>query len=170
MAVRYVKGDATNPLGHDVKLIVHICNDRGGWGAGFVKAISARWKKPEKEYRAWFKGAEFDFLLGKVQFVEVSSDIYVVNMVAQQGYRSEANPRPICYDALHKCLTRVAEEANNMGASVHMPRIGTGLAGGEWSEVEKIILETLNGVDVTVYDFDATTPSIPPQKSSKKKR
>jgi O-acetyl-ADP-ribose deacetylase (regulator of RNase III) len=49
----------------------------------------------------------------------------------------------------------VAEKAKELNASVHMPRIGCGLAGGEWSKVEPIIIETLckNGVEVTVYDF-----------------
>jgi hypothetical protein len=32
--------------------IAHVCNDRGGWGKGFVMAISQRWPQPEMEYRA----------------------------------------------------------------------------------------------------------------------
>lgn len=154
MEIKYVKGDATKPIGDGVKLIVHICNDRGGWGAGFVRAISARWAKPEREYRAWYKGLEYDFCMGKVQFVELPGNLYVVNMVAQQGYLSASNPKPICYDSLRKCLEHVAEEAKNMGASVHMPRIGTGLAGGEWSLVERIVTETLSEISVTVYDLE----------------
>jgi hypothetical protein len=29
------------------KLICHICNDLGGWGKGFVLALSRRWEGPE---------------------------------------------------------------------------------------------------------------------------
>jgi len=49
----------------------------------------------------------------------------------------------------------LAEIANQIGASVHMPRIGCGLAGGDWNVVESIINRTLTlrDVDVTVYDF-----------------
>jgi hypothetical protein len=38
---------------------------------------------------------------------------------------------------------------------VHMPRIGCGLAGGQWEEIEPIIETTLGakGVAVTVYDL-----------------
>ena len=32
------------------KIIVHICNDNGKWGSGFVLAISKRWIKPKDEY------------------------------------------------------------------------------------------------------------------------
>jgi hypothetical protein len=35
-----------------------------------------------------------------------------------------------------------------------MPRIGCGLAGGEWSKVEEIINRVMPDVDVYVYDFD----------------
>jgi O-acetyl-ADP-ribose deacetylase (regulator of RNase III) len=59
------------------------------------------------------------------------------------------------YDAITKGLQRVAEEARRIGASVHMPRIGCGLAGGNWEEVGRIVEQQLvnNGVPVTVYDL-----------------
>ncbi len=63
--IQYVKGDATNPAGPGSKIIVHICNDVGGWGKGFVVALSNRWPEPEKQYREWFKSKE-NFALGEV--------------------------------------------------------------------------------------------------------
>ncbi|GGN44191.1 hypothetical protein GCM10012285_26520 [Streptomyces kronopolitis] len=49
---------------------------------------------------------------------------------------------------------RVADGARRLGASVHMPRIGCGLAGGVWSRVEPLISVRLarGGIPVTVYD------------------
>ena len=38
----YLKGDATSPQVSGYKIIVHICNNRGSWGAGFVMAISEK--------------------------------------------------------------------------------------------------------------------------------
>lgn len=49
--ITYVRGDATAPRGEGVKLIVHCCNDPGGWGRGFVLALSRRWPEPEAAYR-----------------------------------------------------------------------------------------------------------------------
>lgn len=40
-----------------------------------------------------------------------------------------------------------------MDASVHMPRIGCGLAGGKWNEIEKIIEKTLIKNKIKVYDY-----------------
>ncbi|GGJ45802.1 hypothetical protein GCM10010121_066360 [Streptomyces brasiliensis] len=41
--IKYVRGDATVPSGKGVKAIAHVCNDVGGWGKGFVLALSRRW-------------------------------------------------------------------------------------------------------------------------------
>lgn len=48
--INYLKGDATSPQARGIKIIAHICNDLGGWGKGFVMAISKRWAEPEKAY------------------------------------------------------------------------------------------------------------------------
>ncbi|RYD76612.1 MAG: Appr-1-p processing protein, partial [Verrucomicrobiaceae bacterium] len=46
MAIHYVTGDATRPEGDGARVICHVCNDIGGWGRGFVTALSKRWKGP----------------------------------------------------------------------------------------------------------------------------
>jgi O-acetyl-ADP-ribose deacetylase (regulator of RNase III) len=45
--IKYIRGDATAPSAKGVKLIAHVCNDIGGWGKGFVVAVSRRWPEPE---------------------------------------------------------------------------------------------------------------------------
>lgn len=42
VGIHYVTGDATEPIGEGEKIIAHICNDQGGWGAGFVLALSKK--------------------------------------------------------------------------------------------------------------------------------
>ena len=153
--INYIQGDATQPIGKGNKIIVHICNNIGGWGRGFVMAISKRWKEPEKQYRNWFKTKD-EFELGNVQFVEVESELIIANLIGQHKIRKdeEGNP-PIRYDAVRRGLNKVARKAKEINAEVHMPRIGCGLAGGKWEEIEPIILEEISslGIGVTVYDF-----------------
>jgi len=76
-------------------------------------------------------------------------------MVAQHGYQATAQGPPIRYDAVRECLMKLAVEAKSLEASVHMPRIGCGLAGGKWEEIEPIIIDELTsqGIEVSVYDF-----------------
>lgn len=58
------------------------------------------------------------------------------------------------YEAIDTALGALAEKAAELEASVHMPRIGCGLAGGNWSRVEPLIAQRLTGrgIPVTVYD------------------
>jgi O-acetyl-ADP-ribose deacetylase (regulator of RNase III) len=93
--------------------------------------------------------------LGQVQFVQVEPDLWVANLIGQRGLRRQGGTPPVRYDAIRAGLTRVADFAREAAASVHMPRIGCGLAGGDWTEVSRIIEKTLLsvGVPVTVYDL-----------------
>ncbi|PAM95990.1 Appr-1-p processing protein [Flavobacterium sp. IR1] len=153
--IQYIKGDATSPQGSDNKIIVHVCNDIGGWGKGFVMAISKRWKSPEVQYRNWFKSKN-DFELGKVQFAQVEEDLWVANLIGQHKInKDEFGEAPIRYNAIEEGLKLVADFAKTNKASVHMPRIGCGLAGGKWEMIEPIILKTLSEkeIEVVVYDF-----------------
>lgn len=154
MTIKYVKGDATRPQGDGVKIIPHVVNDVGKWGWGFVKAISERWSEPETAYRQWFRKKK-GFKLGAIQICRVNDSTYVVNMIAQRGIRRGTNTVPIRYDSLHECLKQVAAFAKEKQASIHCPRIGAGLAGGSWPEIELIIQRTLvdAGIEVNVYDL-----------------
>lgn len=170
--INYVIGDATQPQGPGPKLIVHVCNNIGAWGAGFVMAISAQDRVIESAYRLWANGRPGPFVpnrpfaLGNIQVVPMNPvgptiETYVVNMIAQNGVRrSEENEgRPLSYAALRECLSKVQDVVDLFpapGATVHMPRIGCGLAGGEWYRVEEIILQELSryGTAVFVYDLE----------------
>jgi O-acetyl-ADP-ribose deacetylase (regulator of RNase III) len=146
--IYYKIGDATRPVTPGPKIICHICNDIGAWGAGFVLAVSKRWNAPEDSYRE----CPEEWVLGKTQIVPVEDDILVANMIAQHGITGMYDGPPIRYDALRTCLRNVNEVATQSAATLHMPRIGCGLAGGEWSQVQDIINEVCT-VDVYVYDL-----------------
>lgn len=159
MSICYVKGDATMPGGDENRLIIHCCNDLGYWNAGFVKALSKRWLEPERAYRLWASGQDqvLPFALGNVQFVPVATALWVANIIGQSGIAKDrfAYPPPIRYDALRKGLQRVCEFALDHNASIHMPRTGAGLAGGNWQLIAQIVEAELcsKGVSVTVYDL-----------------
>lgn len=156
--LRYLSGDATRPAGEGDKIIIHVCNDLGKWGKGFVLALSRRWMAPERKYREMFPREGFvsnPLRLGMVQFVEVELGMSVANMVAQHGIYPLGGKPPIRYGELRYCLETVAGQALSEGASVHCPRIGAGLAGGDWQVIERMLHDTLvsKGVDVSVYDL-----------------
>lgn len=150
MNIHYIKGDATRPRGDGTKIICHICNDIGAWGAGFVLALSARWDDPEESYRGMSKDER---KLGNVQIVPVEDDILVANMIGQRDIRPDENGLPpIRYTAVRAALKSVNDLATQINATLHMPRIGCGLAGGRWEDIESIIKEVVT-VNVYVYDL-----------------
>lgn len=176
--INYLVGDATKPQVDGNKIIAHVCNDSGGFGAGFVVALAKRWPKVKESYLGWYNKkyyipihklctgrAPISFALGNVQLVEVEPEedvvkggIYVANMIAQVGFIGKDNEIPLKYDALTSCLTGVADLAtrlisNGKFASIHMPRIGCGLSGGSWEKVENIIEKCMPHLSVVVYDF-----------------
>ncbi len=152
--ITYVRGDATRPVGGGSKMLVHVCNDRGIWGRGFVLALSAAYPEPEREYRAAFDAAACTRpALGDAQFVRAASDLLVGNLVAQSGVFPRAGVPPIRYDALRTALAAADALARRFpDPSMHMPRIGTGLAGGDWAAVERVVRGAVT-VPVFVYDL-----------------
>lgn len=157
MEIIYRIGDATQPSGEDLRLIAHVGNDAGVWAAGFVLALSRRWPEPEACYRRWHAGrGTNDFALGAVQIVPVAPGLQVATLIAQHGTGPDAEGTPpIRYPALETALGRLGALAVRLHASVHMPRIASGLAGGRWEAVAPLIHGTLvaRGVPVTVYDL-----------------
>lgn len=167
----YAKGDATRPKGDGTKVIAHCCNDAGGWGRGFVVALSKRWDLAEDAYRQWARQKQAilvdshyagdrvittgPFQLGQVQIVRVEKKLHVANIIGQHGTLTVGGVPPIRYDAIREGLNHVRTWAKMNDASIHMPRMGAGLAGGEWSKVEEIVRSTLcdRGIAVTVYDL-----------------
>ena len=143
--IHYVVGDAAVPFVRPA-LIAHVCNNLGAWGAGFVLSLGHRYPKAEQAYSRTTR-----HYLGTNQYVDVENDIHVANMIAQRGYGGAV--RRIVDSALEDCLHHAAGYAARRGMTIHMPRIGCGLAGAKWDEIEPIVRKNCNGVGVYVYDL-----------------
>ncbi|MGE8036295.1 macro domain-containing protein [Lysinibacillus sp. NPDC093692] len=155
--ISYLKGDASLPLEENT-LILHVVNILGLWGKGFVLSLSKQFPSAKKEYLKWSKDKE-TFRLGEVQFVCVRQQkpIFIANMLAQKGVRKNYKDSTtyIDYDALRLCLKKVARFSLINRLSIQMPKIGSGLAGGDWREIEKIINEELiyNKIKCSVFEL-----------------
>ena len=84
----------------------------------------------------------------------VSGDVTVFNLYGQYHY----SPRTIMhldYGALLSSLDWAAWFMKKAGdKSIGLPKIGCGLAGGDWNIVLGIIRRTLKDFDVTIYVLD----------------
>lgn len=143
------QGDVCQPRGPGRCYIAHVCNDIGAWGAGVAQAIGAVYPVAQQAYIYW-TGRQ----LGFCQVVPVAKDRYVINMVAQHGLRSSQNRRPFQDEAATQCLLWTAALVKRSGGSLHMPKIGCGLGGAVWSEVQPLIAQACSECDVTIYTKD----------------
>jgi len=163
--LKVVKGDATTPqftTPNEIAIIPHVCNNMGGWGAGFVMALSRKWKKPEEVYRNFCKMKPLP-LLGKTCYAQMMHEnIIIANMIGQAGTVSDDNPTPIKYKALANCMEDVFGYVEMMKTQsekpvvIHCPKFGSDLAGGKWDFILELIREIWleQGIDVVVYEFE----------------
>lgn len=170
MKLNYLRGDATKPIGTGKKLVLHIVNDENAWGSGFVLALNKAFgtdaDSPVAQYHGWYtnagvpRNATGPFKLGQVQFVDVDDDMIVVNMIAQSTPGGYMGFPPIRYQSLEECLLRIKARVltyQKKGGKITLGgcRFGSGLAGGDWSEIETIIHSVFDDVDVefNIYDI-----------------
>lgn len=158
--IDYYKGDVLQILENEdqefiTKILIHICNNKGGWGAGFVLNLSKKHREPEIQYRLNFKN-KVNCTLGDIQIVKLKENFYVINMIAQNGYKTIENPTPLDYNALESCLQKIMTWVNKNDfyfPCVYCPKIGTGLSGGDWDRIKNILNENLNELPIKVFEL-----------------
>ena len=161
-ALLYLRGDATRPRGRGLRIVAHVVNDRTPrWGGGFASAVKSRWPEVQASFVEWARGR--GLTLGDTHLAPAERDVEVFSMVAQHGYGPSTKPR-LRYLALESALNGLGEVAIERAATVHVPMLGAGQAGGNWSVISEMLTQILveRGVAVTVYVPTGPDP-LPPQ-------
>lgn len=165
LEIEHVIGDATRPTGDGEKIIAHVANDQNGkWGRGFGLALTRAFDGVRDDFLGWSKR---NLRLGNAHAFDAGDGLTIFSMVAQRGLPRSGH-RTIRYAHLATCLDKLAALSKEKGASVHMPLIGTGYAGGSWDVVEDLLNRHLvrREVKVTVYNLPGTPrPSPSPAPS-----
>ncbi|MFA5505962.1 MAG: Appr-1-p processing protein [Vulcanimicrobiota bacterium] len=152
----YRAGDVTTPVANGPAIIAQVCNDSGVWEGGLTTALSARWPEPERAYLKWYEDRlweEEPFGLGALQTVRVGPLLQVSSIVAEHGLLPHEGVPPIRYGALETALHKLLRVALKDNSSIHIPRIGTGSAGGDWARIERLLAKMLHPVELNIYDF-----------------
>lgn len=153
-ALMELKGDALAPKQPGARIVAHVVpNTVAPWGGGgFAAQVRRRFPNVWSQYRLVISSTGTTPKLGATFLGELSQGTSIVHMVAQQGIGPSDTPR-LRYAALAQCLGELRHFAEERGASVHMPRIGTGHGGADWEIVKELIVGELvdRGVQTTVY-------------------
>jgi O-acetyl-ADP-ribose deacetylase (regulator of RNase III) len=128
-------------------VIVHGCNCFCTMGKGIAKAIKAAFPAAYEADRATEKGDRGKLGTCSIATCEVNgATCTVVNAYTQFNWRGRGVKAD--YDAIRSCMRWVAEHLS--GNRIGLPKIGAGLAGGDWALVEQIIDDELGDEDVTL--------------------
>lgn len=139
-------------------IIVHGCNCFNIMGSGIAKEIKQRCPEAYEADQKTVRGDKSK--LGSytsATFETNNSDEFftVVNMYTQYGYGRDKSH--VDYEAIRKGFHDLGEEIREWGegdwATVAYPKIGCGLAGGDWNIVSKIIDEELKGIEHTLVEL-----------------
>ena len=162
--IEYVKGDATQPrlqLFYP-NVIVHCVNAVGKWGAGFSGALGRRYPEAERDYRAWKHRALGGVLLTPIHPLIQGTrySLFVAHIVGQAHVRAYPGQKVLNEGALGKGLIELMQMiAKGLpfipgACHIHMPRIGTGLAGGTWESVTPLLQTAFGFYHPGVYVYD----------------
>jgi len=154
MAIEYIKGDVTLA---ESGVIVHGCNAQGVMKSGVAKAIKEKFPEAYDAYMTKHK-SEDGLVLGEnihaVSKSLIDDKIIVVTNAITQEFYGKDNKRYVDYDAIRSCMRNIAFSFDGMTSTVAMPKIGSGLGGGDWKTISAIIEEELSNYDVKVYHLD----------------
>lgn len=152
--VKYVHGDVLSPRGEGKKIVCQLVNDKATrWGGGVARKMAKKFPHAERSFSKSMTKIPRDKRLGKAVFSNATDTVTIASLVAQEGFGRSATPR-IRYNHLEKCIREVMERALYDGASIHMPRIGTGSSGGNWGTIKEMVYNSMvrEGLSITVYD------------------
>ena len=169
---KYVKGDLFKGIkGKKNVLIVHVVNDKGAFGSGFVVPLGDNFPWCEEAYHRWhegkvsmnlyntwkstpdgIQGGKPKFELGQTLFVEDNQKM-LEPWVAHCCAQTLGGKRPLFYNKLADCMEQVALVCQELKLNIHAPKFGSGLAGGNWDFIENLIEDIWGHLSVTIYEL-----------------
>jgi len=141
----YKQGDL---LASDEKRIAHGCNCSGGFGSGFAKQVAERYPSVRESYLVRHNSRGWK--LGEVQILGVGdgSGREIANCATQQRYGRPDEGPYVSYPAVRQVIRNLCR---SWPGGFAIPKIGAGLAGGNWDIISKIIEEESPSTEIRVY-------------------
>ena len=140
MAIQYFKQDLTPILSSkDFQVFAHGCNCFNTMGAGIAKTVKQIFPQVYKADQSTRKGDKSK--LGTIDTISVGDSVnpkFVINAYTQYDFRG-MKPN-VNYKAIEKCFVAINDFMTKQQITeLTIPKIGAGLAGGDWDKVESIL-------------------------------
>lgn len=154
----YKKGDLVDAT---ERYILHGCNAQGVMNSGVAKAIRERWPIVYTEYKEFIEQASLEFekkdIVGMIctsyvkprpELLDKVSWQIVINGITQERYGKDGQLY-VSYDGIRSVMREC--ERRFRGKEIAMPKIGSGLGGGDWDVISEIIEEEAITFQPVVY-------------------
>lgn len=149
--MKIIPGDLLQlALDGEFDVIIHGCNCQCAMGKGIAKSIKETFPEAYEADRRTAKGDRGK--LGMISFATVQRngrEITVVNGYTQYHWRGPEGRAD--YEAIRGVMRAV--KTGFPGLRIGYPKIGAGLAGGDWKIISEIIEEELAGEDHTLVEY-----------------
>jgi O-acetyl-ADP-ribose deacetylase (regulator of RNase III) len=150
-------------------VISHGCNCLSNMGAGIAPQMAKAFGVDKFEMELWGESIEKlgcidyeTFVLGKNTIWNLldadnkqnEPELVVVNSYTQYRYgknHADGVSKPLDYEALTLCMRKINHIFK--GKHIGLPKIGAGLAGGDWERIKEIIKKELKDCEVTVVIY-----------------
>lgn len=140
--------DFSNDQG-EFKVIMHGCNMQGVMGSGVAKEFKSRYPHAFEKYK---QDINLGMSLGGWSIAKTGThrrEIYLISAITQKFYGTDGK-QYASYEAIENVMMHVLNHVD----VVVMPKIGCGLGGCKWENVEAIINKWLpEGKTVYVYSL-----------------
>jgi len=151
MEIKNING---NLLDSKAEYILHQVNCQGVMGSGVAKAIKDKWPIVFEKYKGIVDladSADGESLLGRVLPVKVSDTQTVMNLFAQDNFGYDGE-RYTSYDAIDRCLLRIAERCKEMMVkSIALPwHMSSDRGGANWNIIMEMIKQHFRDLDITI--------------------
>lgn len=129
-------------------VIAHGCNCHNSMGAGIAQFVAQRWPQAQHADAVTERGDinKLGTISSTKAWVQDGQQITILNLYTQYD-----GGRDLSYTALRLCLQKIA--MMYMGKRIGLPRIGSGIAGGNWIVIQQMIIEELEGCEVTIVEL-----------------
>lgn len=149
-------------LNGEFDIIVHGCNCWITMGGGIAKTIRETFPEAFDADKKTLKG-DYD-KLGTISVASnlslqnsLASNITVINAYTQYKYWYDKDQDPntplVNYDAVRKAFRQIKNSYGNQNLRFGIPKIGAGLANGDWKTISAIIDAEMEGEDLTLVEF-----------------
>lgn len=132
--IQYRKG---NLLDVTSGIIIHVCNMQGIMDSGVALAIKNKYPDCFVKYK--YQLDNFNYHLGMDIVYRVSPKLIICNALTQEFYTKKS--RQLNCSAIVRVFDRLIPSAQREDMTLHFPKIGADLAGGDWNTISQLILD-----------------------------